>query len=95
MVTQEMVNKLESCFSDADEMRQFFHSLEELISELTFSFQMRKRLDDEAAALILVKELCWFTLFCRENLELIHQLIANIDYKELTEEEAKRLKDQG
>lgn len=89
MVTRETLAKMTDCFSGTEEMQQFISQLDEVAKELNFSTMLRTKVDDDSAVILIMKEIVVFTLFCREHLELIHELIRNIDITEITEQEKK------
>lgn len=91
MVTPETLNKIGKCFSNADEVATFIMQMDGLANELGFNIEMRKRLPDEHAGILLLKQCAIFCLFCREHMDLIHQLVQNLDCKEMTEDEIKRI----
>lgn len=95
MVTPETLNKLGKCFSGVEEVTTFITQMDGLANEITFNVEMRKRIQEDQSAIMLLKQVCFFTLFCREHLDLIHQLIKNLECKEMTEEEIKKMMEQG
>ena len=94
MITQETMNKLGKCFSDPEEAEIFFGQMDGLVQELFFSLQMRCRLGPEDAAVVALKQACFFTIFCRDHMDLIHQLVANLECENISEEEANQLKSE-
>jgi hypothetical protein len=93
MITPTTLTKLGQCFSNPEEIQLFIHQMDELASEVSFSVQMRKRVSDEDAALVLLKQVAMFTVFCREYMDLVQQLVANLDCKEITEEEKNKMQE--
>jgi hypothetical protein len=91
LVTTQTLEKLADCFSGADEYAAFSVDMEELTSELTFCLESRKRAAESQSAYLTLRQFCVFALFCREHMELIHQLIRNLDCEEISEEEMKRI----
>lgn len=63
--------------------------LDELAEEHAFYTQLMRRTSADQASNILMKQVCIVAFFCREHMELIHDLIANLRFKEVTEEELK------
>ncbi len=92
MVTTETLSNLGTCFANTDEVVEFTSQMREVVNELSFCMQTRDRLEGEASAIMLLKQICIFTLFCREHMDLIHQLVAGVVCKEITEDEMKELK---
>lgn len=91
MVTPETLNKLGKCFSDVEEVTTFITQMYDLSNEIGFTVEMRKRIHEDHSAMLLLKQVCIFTLFCREHMDLIHQLIANLECKEISEDEMKQM----
>lgn len=93
MVTAETLEKLDKCFSSVEEVTTFITQMDEIVKELSFYLEMRKRMDKDHSVAVLLKQICVFTLFCREHIDLLHQLIKNLECKEITEEEMKKMMD--
>lgn len=91
LVNQDSLIKLSQCFS-AEELETFINDLSNLTEEIAFTSILMKRVDDENAANLLLKQLCIVTIFFRENVELLHEMIKSLEYRPLTEEEIKKLK---
>ena len=94
LIDANAVKKMSACFSDQEEAKEFFENLDSFAEETAFYTQCRNRAMDEEATLILIKQTFAFVSFCRSYIDLIHQLIANFDCKEITEDEIKKLTEQ-
>lgn len=92
MITPESLVKMSQCFSNAEEVATFMNHLADLTEELLFQGQLGKRVSEEANINIVMKQICIMSLFVREHMELIHQLISSIDSKSITEEEIKKMR---
>ncbi len=92
MVTPETIDKLIKCFESTEEVTVFLEQMKTLSDELIFNFSLMQRVDDLSSFNVCTKIICLFSLFCRENVEIVRQLISNIEFKELTEEDMKKLK---
>ncbi len=87
MVTAETLIKLSECFAGSDEIESFMVQLDSVSKEMNFLRQLRQRVDDDEGVEIFLKQTCFFTIFCREHLELIHQLIGKFEARPPTHEE--------
>lgn len=94
LVTPEALNKIGQCFSSAEEMQTFLSQMDQLIQEVMFLIQMRTRVKEEYCPVLLLQQSCVFSIFCREHIELIQQLIANLDCKEMTEDEINNYQEE-
>jgi|SRR5690242_19887379 len=89
MVTKETLEKLMKCFTDTEEMQKFISHMDATTNELNFCMLLRGKVDDDSAFVTILKQVILFTLFCREHLELIHELVRNIDVKEISDKDFK------
>lgn len=94
MISPECLVKLSNCFSSPEEVATFLNHTADLVEELLFQGQLAKRVDEESNVTIVMKQICILTIFFREHMELIHQLIANLEYKPISEEEMKKMKEE-
>jgi len=90
MVSREDLVKLLDGFTDIQEMDTFVRRMSDLIDEMLFTSLMVKRVDEASADTLFLKNLCLFACFCRENIEVIHHLIRNLNTKSVSEDELKR-----
>ena len=91
VVTPETLVKIAECFTDSEEMITFTSQMEGLVEELIFNSMLRKRVPSDSSAVLLLKQTCVFGLFCREHMDLIHQIVKNLECKQMTEEEIKEM----
>lgn len=94
IVKTETLVKLLRCFSSQEEFHQFLHHLNSLSKEMNFIDQVIERNpdNDEAIAMLDCKKLFILSVLIKENIELIHEMIKVVEYKEkseLTEEEIR------
>lgn len=92
-ITNESLTKIMGCFTDDENLRSFIRHLENLNSELSFNFSLMKRVDDENITSVALKQVCLLTIFCREYIDLIHDLISHLQYTKLTQDELNKLQD--
>jgi hypothetical protein len=95
IITKEDSLKLLDAFSDLNEMDVFFKGLSDLMNEHLFNSMMMSRVDQDTADSIFLKQICMFSMFCRDNIELIHQLVKNLNVRPMTEDEIQQLKQEG
>lgn len=94
LVSADCFQKIAKCFSDSEEVTTFINQMSDVIEELSFTERLRERTaDPNVGAMLLLKQVCIFGMFCREHIDLLHQIISQIDYRELTEEEIEDLKE--
>jgi len=86
-VTPESIQELSACFSSIEEVAIFLSQLHDLATEITSISKNRDRASEIDAIYCSLRQMCLFTLFCRDHIELMHQLIKAIKIKELTDEE--------
>lgn len=79
------------CFASAEELTTFYTQMECCMNELQFLSDFRDRVNDDEGVLILMREICVFSIFCREHFDLIRQLVGTIQSKSVTEDEYKKL----
>ena len=91
LVTPDGMIKLGKCFSDIQEMDVFVSQMDNLMMENLSNLQARSRLQGDAEVVLMIKQVCGFILFCREHMELIQQLVANLQCTEITEQQMKEL----
>lgn len=68
--------------------------LEVVVDDMWMQFQLIKRfdedvinrLDEDASISIIMKQICGLSIFIREHMELIQQLISHVDSNIVTEE---------
>lgn len=94
MITPESLIKMCKCFSNTEEAATFMNHLADLTEELFFQGQLAKHVDEEAKITIIMKQICIMSLFVREHMELIHQLISSIDGKNISEDEMKKFREE-
>lgn len=93
MIDNECLLKLADCFSDTEEMQTFLQQIEATTKELIFLGMLRDRVEEDAGPAVLMQQVAVLTLFCREHIELIQQLIQNLETREMTEEERQEMVD--
>lgn len=96
IITTESLVKLSQCFSDPEEVQTFIQQMGDVIDEIHFYSQLRLRSETEEEGIVaLLKQVCVFSMFCREHFELIHQLISIVEFRDLTEEEFQEMDKQN
>lgn len=79
--------KVMNCFVDHEELQDFYNQLMTLVSEIEQTHDKMMRVDESSSLLLLAKQLFVMSIFCKENIEIIKQLIGEVKYQEITEEE--------
>lgn len=109
-VTDKSVKTLRECFVDDNEFLEFGQNLHTLANFLLKSSQDCETLLRKLNYLIndpkkkyeleceysykQIMAICTFTLFARENIELINELVKNVHFEILTNEEIKGLQER-
>ena len=93
LVTAETMGELGKCFASAEEVVTFLSQMGLLAKEITFAAEMRNKVSEKDAVYVSLRQVCLFTLFCREHVELVQQLIKTVKIQEITQEELDNLKD--
>jgi hypothetical protein len=88
-VTAESLQRMADCFASPEELHAFLGDLTGLADEITFTNQLLVRSldnnDTRMSLLLTMKRMFLFTIFCKENIEVLHDLIAALEYKEIGE----------
>lgn len=92
-VTAETLKKLSKCFSDEEEFRGFGLRLRSLAFTCEMYHRAGEFCDEASKNGVILKQVCLFTLFCAENMELVHELVRNLEVEFLTKEEFNLLED--
>ena len=91
MITQESLLKISQCFSNGEEIETFMTHFMDLTEETYFNMLLAKRTDDDTATNLFMKQLCLLAIFCREHIELIHEMINALDCRPMSHEEIDKL----
>lgn len=95
-IKQESLQKMSRCFANVDEAAEFITHMDNIVDELFYNIQIRRRTaDDNDNAGIIVRQICTLLLFLRQNTELIHQLTTAMELYEVDEDEMKRIIEEG
>lgn len=93
VVTSETFQKLAECFSNAEEYETFFGQMDIMIKEIHFLTEMRSRVSENDCIYLLLRQVCALSLFVREHIDLMHQLISKLEVREMTDEDIQKLKE--
>lgn len=87
MVSKEELWGLLEAFTGQEEAEQFTSDLIGYVNECYFNLLMVPRVDKESADILLLKNLLMLTLFYRDNIEIIQQLIMCLKGERVTQEQ--------
>lgn len=95
LVNADTLKEMIKCFASEEEYLDFHHHLTGMSEEMDYiQKSINRNADDKSQAIMLsLKKLFILGVFVKENIEVIHQIIAKLQYKEkdnLTDEEKKR-----
>jgi len=89
VVTSDTLQRMTDCFTSHEELNAFLGDLTGLADEITFTNQLICRhlqdSDNRMALILTMKRVVLFAIMCKENIEVIHDLLGVIEYKEITE----------
>lgn len=86
--TEESLLGISKCFSGSEELNDFINHIELMNREQLFLTELNSRIHDpDVMAYNYLRQVVITTIFCREHIELIKQLIGALKYDEITEEE--------
>ena len=87
-VSVETLNKLITTFSDSEEYGGFIHKLDVLVEEISYLQHLSHRQEDHNGLCIInAQSLLSIALFCRENMDVIHELVRRVEIETLPEGE--------
>lgn len=90
MVVQKstLVSLLDS-FTDEEEFVKFGQDMSDLLEEMIYTgYTARRNLEDsEQVTALTLKQYFLFALFCKDNIEVLQQMMRVVDYKEVSPEE--------
>lgn len=91
-VTLETLENLRLCFADGGEFATFVQGLDELVSDLHFTFEARRREMPGDKLLLTMNQIAAFTIFIRQNMDLVRQLISKCETRPLSDDEVRAYK---
>jgi len=91
VVTPEIISKIDKCFASQQEAEEFMLDFHHLISELDYITRTLPKADKRCGTMLMFKQLCQFSLFCREYSEIIQNLLRTVNYELLTEEQIQEM----
>lgn len=93
VVQTDVLKKIAGCFSSEEEYTEFAHSMQSLVRDLEFDNQIIDRnIENETVVDVTVlKQIFMFGAFCRENMDVISEIVRFVDFKEITKEERDRI----
>jgi hypothetical protein len=87
LIDSETLGKMFNVFSGKDEFNQFICHIDSLVNELLFLMLLRGKVSEQECINVVMKQVCVISVFSREHIELIHDLVNKIDSKEISEDE--------
>ncbi len=96
LVTTDTLENIMNCFCDDDEFAGFTGDLSSMIGEVIYTGQkaLRESDDEEFVSLMQLKQVFLFAMFCRDYIEVIHDLVNVAEYSEITQEQKDQLKQE-
>ncbi len=94
IVKIETIEKMMACFSSESEYQEFGLNLNQLAQELQYLGLIMVR-DSEKISQMLAKQTFNFAMFCRDNIELIQELVKSVNYSVVSEEYVENLVKEG
>ena len=91
VMTTEVMEKMAKCFESVEDIKEFSDALCHLGQEFVFLDKLISNLPQDSEPAIRMKSIAMLTLFVRENIECIRDLIKVCDLKPVSEEQVKEL----
>ncbi len=95
MLTTEVLDKMCKCFDSVQEIIDFCDTIENISAELIFLKKLRDHLPSDSEPSIRMKAITMLTLFVRDNIEILRNLIQVCEVTHLDEEKVKRMMDNA
>ena len=94
VVKTEILQKIAGCFASLDEFNEFTSNLQALIKELQFGNQLIERhLDNvDVITVSLLKQIFLFGVFCRQNMDVVKEIVNYVDFEEISKEQSERMR---
>lgn len=92
VISDEIVMNMATCFSGSEELRTFVLEIEKFMQEINFMSLLRLRIEDEHIMHTIMREVCLITLFFRNHIEVLQQLMMKLETRDATPEEIKQIK---
>lgn len=89
IVKPETIEKMLKAFADVEEYSEFMSGLIGMSDEISFADAYNKRAEDTDinVSINMAKVLLMFTTFCRGNIEVIQELIRNVEFELVQQED--------
>lgn len=83
LIKVESLQGIYDCFSGQEEFDQFLVEMAVMIDEVHYTGQKaaRNKHDEQFAMALVLKQCFLFTLFCKDHIELIRQMMPHIEYE--------------
>lgn len=70
-------------------------SINQMQNELMYLGMQMSRDKEERISMYVTKQIMTLALYCRSNMELIQQLVSVIEFETITEEQLRKLEEEG
>ena len=94
LVKSETLHNMLARFTDDKEYQEFGLGLNQLGQELQY-LGLKMVREPEKLAMALAKQTFCFAMFCRDNIELIQDLVGTVEYDNVSESAVKSLTEDG
>jgi hypothetical protein len=86
-ITHKTIDQIASCFSDEEEVAEFFLAIDELGEKLFKASAARRKRNEGQTAISALEQICTLLMFFRMNIDLMNELLKNFDVEILTQEQ--------
>ena len=97
VIKTKVLEDVMKCFIDEQDFTDFYTGMHAMIEDMKFTDQLflRKQDTDPTKILLLARQIFIFGSFVKANIEQIRDIVGKIEYETMTEEEARKLDEQG
>ena len=92
-MTREQLERMLECFTDSEEFHQFAEDFHNTLKDIlnSGSYALENSDDDRLVRTMALNQFFQMTMFFKDNVELFHQFMSVLEYREVSQEEHDRL----
>jgi len=94
MMTTEVMEKMANCFASPEDLLFFCKAFHDLSTEIVFLNKLVDHLPEYSEPAIRLKCIAMITIFFRENVEVMRELIKVCEVKSLSEEQVIKMSEK-
>lgn len=95
LVSGETLIKIMQCFSDQEEFVYFASELNGFLNEMNNCLESIKENPNDLglSVLMMLRQVFYLSVFNKNNIEIIHQIIGKIEYTTITDDEINKIEE--